>query len=256
VTAAGKLAGAIAIVTGASEGIAETIARTLAREGASVALVSRSLPRVQRVAHDIEAGGGTAIALQADVTRSHDVRVMVDAVLARWDHVDILVNGVGGFSGHGSILETSEDDWDQVVALNMKSAFLCAQAVAKSMMGRRTGRIVNIGSQAASAPSPQSNSFLPYAAAKAGLIGFTKHLAKQLGPFGITVNAVSPSTTLTPRARKNRDAATIERMKSQNPMGTLVEAEDTAEAVLFIASKEARYITGINLNVNAGTVIT
>src|SRR6476660_10345198 len=98
--ASGKLAGAIAIVTGASEGIAETIARTLAREGASVALVSRSLPRVQRIADDIEAGGGTALALQADVTRSQDVRVMVDAVLARWDHVDILVNGVGGFSGH------------------------------------------------------------------------------------------------------------------------------------------------------------
>jgi NAD(P)-dependent dehydrogenase (short-subunit alcohol dehydrogenase family) len=181
VTAAGKLAGAIAIVTGASEGIAETIARTLAREGASVALVSRSLPRVQRVAHDIEAGGGTAIALQADVTRSHDVRVMVDAVLARWDHVDILVNGVGGFSGHGSILETSEEDWDRVVALNMKSAFLCSQAVVKSMMGRRTGRIVNIGSQAASAPSPQSNSFLPYAAAKAlwnhGQRGVAEHHA-------------------------------------------------------------------------------
>ncbi|MGZ5173243.1 MAG: SDR family NAD(P)-dependent oxidoreductase, partial [Burkholderiales bacterium] len=120
----------------------------------------------------------------------------------------------------------------------------------------RTGRIINIGSQAASAPSPQSNSFLPYAAAKAGLIGFSKHLAKQLGPYGITVNAVSPSTTLTPRARKNRDTATIERMKSQNPMRTLVEAEDTAAAVLFLASKEARYITGINLNVNAGTVIT
>jgi NAD(P)-dependent dehydrogenase (short-subunit alcohol dehydrogenase family) len=124
------------------------------------------------------------------------------------------------------------------------------------MMEKMSGRIINIGSQAASAPSPQSNSFLPYAAAKAGLIGFTKHLAKQLGPYGVTVNAVSPSTTLTPRARKNRDEATIERMKSQNPMRTLVEAEDTAEAVLFLASKEARYITGINLNVNAGTVIT
>jgi 3-oxoacyl-[acyl-carrier protein] reductase len=255
VPAGGKLAGSIAIVTGASEGISEVIARTLAREGASVALVSRSLSRVQRVAGEIEAGGGTAIALQADVTRSEDVRAMVQAVLDRWKTVDILVNGVGGFSGHGSIVETSEEDWDQVIALNMKTAFLCAQAVAKPMMEQRNGRIINIGSQAASAPSPHASSFLPNAAAKAGLIGFSKHLAKQLGPYGITVNAVSPSTTLTPRAKRNRDAASIERMKSQNPMKTLIEPEDTAEAVLFLVSREARYITGINLNVNAGTVI-
>jgi 3-oxoacyl-[acyl-carrier protein] reductase len=180
---------------------------------------------------------------------------MVQRVLEKWHAVDILVNGVGGFRGHGSILETREEDWDNVIALNMKSAFLCAQAVAGSMMEKRAGRIINIGSMAASAPNAHADSFLPYAAAKAGLIGFTKHLAKQLGPHGITVNAVSPSTTLTARARKNRDPASIERMKERVPMKTLIEAEDTAEAVLFLASPEARYITGVNLNVNAGTMI-
>jgi NAD(P)-dependent dehydrogenase (short-subunit alcohol dehydrogenase family) len=250
-----SLSGSTAIVTGASEGIAEAIARTLAREGASVALVSRTLSRVQRVAADIEAAGGSALAVQADVTRAQDVREMVNTVNARWGGINILVNGVGGFSGHGSILELSESDWDEVITLNMKTAFLCAQAVAGYMMEKHHGRIINIGSQAATAPSPGSNSFLPYAAAKAGLIGFTKHLAKQLGPYGVTVNAVSPSTTLTPRARKNRDAASIARMKSENPMKTLIEVEDTAEAVLFLASNEARYITGVNLNVNAGTLI-
>jgi NAD(P)-dependent dehydrogenase (short-subunit alcohol dehydrogenase family) len=250
-----SLSGSTAIVTGASEGIAEAIARTLAREGASVALVSRTLSRVQRVAADIEAAGGSALAVQADVTRAQDVREMVNTVNARWGGIDILVNGVGGFSSHGSILELSESDWDEVITLNMKTAFLCAQAVAGYMMEKHHGRIINIGSQAATAPSPGSNSFLPYAAAKAGLIGFTKHLAKQLGPYGVTVNAVSPSTTLTPRARKNRDAASIARMKSENPMKTLIEVEDTAEAVLFLASNEARYITGVNLNVNAGTLI-
>jgi 3-oxoacyl-[acyl-carrier protein] reductase len=210
---------------------------------------------VQRVAADIEAAGGSALAVQADVTRAQDVREMVNTVNARWGGIDILVNGVGGFSSHGSILELSESDWDEVITLNMKTAFLCAQAVAGYMMEKHHGRIINIGSQAATAPSPGSNSFLPYAAAKAGLIGFTKHLAKQLGPYGVTVNAVSPSTTLTPRARKNRDAASIARMKSENPMKTLIEVEDTAEAVLFLASNEARYITGVNLNVNAGTLI-
>jgi 3-oxoacyl-[acyl-carrier protein] reductase len=255
VPGAGRLAGSVAIVTGASEGIAEAIARSFAREGASVALVSRVLSRVQRVADEIAAQGGAAIGVQADVTRAADVSAMVDSVLERWQTVDILVNGVGGFTGHGSILETSEDEWDAVIALNMKTAFLCAQAVVTPMMERKSGRIINIGSQAAIAPAPASNSFLPYAAAKAGLIGFSKHLAKQLGPYGITVNAISPSTTLTARARKNRDAAAIERLKAQNPMKTLVEVEDTAQAAVFLASNEARYITGINLNVNAGTLI-
>jgi len=255
VPGAGRLAGSVAIVTGASEGIAEAIARSFAREGASVALVSRVLSRVQRVADEIAAQGGAAIGVQADVTRAADVSAMVDSVLERWQTVDILVNGVGGFTGHGSILQTSEDEWDAVIALNMKTAFLCAQAVVKPMMERKSGRIINIGSQAAIAPAPASNSFLPYAAAKAGLIGFSKHLAKQLGPYGITVNAISPSTTLTARARKNRDAAAIERLKAQNPMKTLVEVEDTAQAAVFLASNEARYITGVNLNVNAGTLI-
>jgi NAD(P)-dependent dehydrogenase (short-subunit alcohol dehydrogenase family) len=254
-TEGGRLAGSTAIVTGASEGIAEAIAHTLAREGASVAVVSRNLERTRRVAREIEAAGGKALPLQADVTMSRDVRDMVKAVLDWSGRVDILVNGVGGFTGHGSIEEIAEEDWDRVVALNMKSVFLCAQAVAPAMIEKHTGRIINMGSMAASGPNVHSNSFLPYAAAKAGVVGFTKHLAKQLGPHGITVNAVSPSTTLTARARKNRDAASIERLKSQSPLRTLIDAQDTAEAVLFLVSNEGRYITGINLNVNAGAAI-
>ena len=251
----GKLSGSTAIVTGASEGIAEAIARTLAHEGASVAVVSRNLARAKRVADTIQAAGAMALALQADVTRSDDVQGMVKAVLERWGGIDILVNGVGGFSGHGSIVEMTEADWDQVITLNMKTAFLCAQAVARPMMEKRKGCIINIGSQAASGPNPHAESFLPYGAAKAGLIGFTKHLAKQLGPYGITVNAVSPGTTLTPRAQRNRDAASIERIKSHAPLRTLVEPEDTAAAVLFLTSNAARRITGVNLNVNAGAMI-
>ena len=251
----GRVAGSVAIVTGASDGIAEAIARTLAREGASVAVVSRNLVRTQRVAGEIEAAGGSALAFQADVRRSHDVRNMVAAVLDRFGKIDILVNGVGGFSGKAGIEEITEAQWDDVIDLNMKTAFLCAQAVVGPMKAQGGGRIVNIGSQAGSAPNPHGDSFLPYGAAKAGLIGFTKPLATQLGPYGITVNAVSPGTTLTTRSRGNRDAASIERIKAQNPMGTLVEPEDSAEAVVFLVSEAGRYITGVNLNVNAGTMI-
>jgi 3-oxoacyl-[acyl-carrier protein] reductase len=251
----GRLAGSTAIVTGASQGIAEAIARTLAREGARVAVVSRKLAETQRVAREIEAGGGTAIGLQADVTQSQQVRDMVTAVLDQWGTVDVLVNGVGGFQGSGSITEIEEDEWDRVITLNMKSAFLCAQAVAASMMEKRKGRIINIGSQAGSGPNPHTSSFLPYGAAKAGLIGFTKHLAKQLGPYGITVNIVSPGTTLTARVLGHRDAASIERIRSNNPMKTMIEERDTADAVLFLAADSGRHITGINMNVNAGTMI-
>jgi NAD(P)-dependent dehydrogenase (short-subunit alcohol dehydrogenase family) len=251
----GRIDGSIAVVTGASGGIAEAIARTLAREGATVAVVSRSLGRTQRVARDIERDGGKALAIAADVTRSADVRAMVASVLDAYGRVDVLVNGVGGFSGKAPIEEMTEAQWDEVMALNMKSAFLCAQAVVAPMKERSAGRIINIGSQAGSAPNPHGISFIPYGAAKAGLVGFTKHLAKELGPHGITVNVVSPGTTVTPRSAKNLGGAGLERVKAHNPMKTLIEPQDTAEAVLFLASEAGRYITGINLSVNAGTLI-
>jgi NAD(P)-dependent dehydrogenase (short-subunit alcohol dehydrogenase family) len=251
----GQVAGAVAIVTGASEGIAEGIAKALAREGARVAVVSRSLKRAGRVAGEIVSAGGTAAAFAADATRAVDVHVMVAAVLERWGQVDVLVNGVGGFVGKAPIEDITEAQWDEVFAVNMKSAFLCAKTVVPSMKARRSGRIVNIASMAASGPNPHADSYLPYGAAKAGLIGFTKHLAKQLGPFGITVNAVSPGTTVTERVNKNRDAATLERIAAATPLRSLVEPSDTAEAVVYLASAGGRYVTGMNLNVNAGALI-
>jgi len=253
--AARELDGAVAIVTGASEGIAEGIARALSREGARVAVVSRSLGRAGRVADDITNAGGAAAAFAADVTRADDVRAMVGAVLERWGRIDVLVNGVGGFIGKAPIDDITEAQWDEVFTVNVKSAFLCARAVVPSMKARRSGRIVNIASMAASGPNPHADSYLPYGAAKAGLIGFTKHLAKQLGPFGITVNAVSPGTTVTERVKKNRDAATLERIAASAPLRSLVEPGDTAEAVVYLASRAGRYVTGTNLNVNAGAMI-
>ena len=122
-------------------------------------------------------------------------------------------------------------------------------------MDKRKGRIISISSGAGVGPNPYAPSYLPYGAGKAGLIGFSKLLARDIGEYGVTVNTVAPGTTLTPRVRKVRDAASIERIKNQNPMKTLVEPEDCAAAVLFLASKDARYITGVNLNVNAGNII-
>ena len=251
----GKLSGSTAIVTAAGQGLGEAIAKTFAREGAAVAVVDINLPEAQRVGAEIEAAGGSALVLQADVTQSKEVTAMVKAVVDRWGTVDILVNGAGGFHRFAPITDISEEEWDRVIDLNLKTAFLCTKAVAGIMMEKKKGRIISIASGAGVGPNPYAPSYLPYGAGKAGLIGFTKLLARDIGAYGITANTISPGTTLTPRVKKVRDAASIEKIKAQNPMRCLVEVEDTAAAALFLASNEACHITGINMNVNAGNLI-
>lgn len=253
--ATGRLSGLTAIVTAAGQGLGEAIAKIFAREGATVAVVDINLPEAQRVGAEIEAAGGSALVLQADVTRSKEVTAMVKAVVDRWGTVDILVNGAGGFDRLAPITDISEEEWDRVINLNLKTAFLCTKAVAGIMIEKKKGRIISIASGAGVSPNPYAPSYIPYGAGKAGLIGFTKLLARDIGVYGITANTISPGTTLTPRVRKVRDAASIEKIKAQNPMRCLVEPDDTAEAALFLASDAARHITGINMNVNAGNLI-
>jgi NAD(P)-dependent dehydrogenase (short-subunit alcohol dehydrogenase family) len=192
-----KLFGQSAIVTGAAGGIGDAIAKILAREGASVAVTDINIQDAKRVESEIRQNGGLALAIQFDVTRSREVTKMARQVLDRWGGIDILVNNAGGFNKLSPLLEIPEDEWDLVIAFNLKSVFLCCQAVAKHMMERRKGRIINIASRAGLAPNPGGPDYLPYGAAKAGVIGFTRLLAKELGPYGITVNSVSPGTALT-----------------------------------------------------------
>ena len=251
----GRLAGLVAIITGASAGIGETTAITFAREGAKVALVSRNAAELQRVAVAIAAAGGEGLVVPADVTRGADVDAMVQAVLARWGRIDVLVNGVGGWTRQSPVTEISEQEWDDTLTLNLKSAFLCVRAVSKVMIAQKGGRIINMASQSGVGPNQGTNSSIPYACSKAAVIALTKHLAKQLGPDGITVNTVSPGTTLTARVAKVWDVPTQQKKAAGNPLRCLVEPQDSADACLFLASDEARHITGINLNVNAGSTM-
>lgn len=248
-------ASSVAIVTAAGQGIGETIARRFAQAGGRVAVVDIDEAKARRVAADITSSGGAALPLATDVTSSSDVAAMVRDVTARWNHVDVLINGAGGFDRLAPIIDITDEEWMRVVNLNLTSAFLCARAVAPIMMARRQGRIVSIASGAGIAPNPYAPSYIPYGAAKAGLIGFTKLLARELGPYGVTVNTVSPGTTATPRVKAVRSADSLRAIAEQNPMRSLVEPEDAAAAVLFLASAEARYITGVNLNVNAGNLM-
>lgn len=249
------LSGEKAIITGAAQGIGEAIGKIFGQAGASVALADLNIEGAKQVASAIEKLGSSVLPIQVDVTKPSEAARLVNTVLDRWGAVDVLVNNAGGFLKLSSILEITEEDWDQIMGLNLKSVFLCCQAVAKHMMERRKGRIINIASQAGLGPNPFAPSYSPYGTAKAGVIGFTKLLAKELGPYGITVNAVSPGTTLTPRVKKVRDPLSIKKIAEMNPLGHMVEPQDIAEAVLFLASGKARYITGINFNVNAGAVM-
>ena len=250
-----RLAGQAAIVTAGGQGIGETIAKTFAREGAAVAVVDLNTAEAERVAGEIGDAGGKAVAITCDVTRSAAVGDMVKRVVSAFGTVDILVNGAGGFHQLAPIAEITEEEWDRVITVNLKTTFLCSKAVAPIMMERKRGRIVNIASGSGIAPSPFAPTYLPYGAAKAGVINMTKILGRDLGQYGITVNAISPGTTATPRVIKVRDEASRKRIAEQNPMRCLVEPQDTAEAALFLASAEARYITGVNLNVNAGNLM-
>lgn len=248
-TTASQLHEQVAVVTGASRGIGRAIALALAAAGAKVAVnYARSSQAADEVVEKITSAGGEAIALQADVAQADQVDGLIGAVVERWGRVDILVNNAG-ITRDTLLLRMKPEDWQAVIDLNLTGVFLCTKAVSKLMLKQRSGRIINIASVSGQMGNPgQSN----YSAAKAGVIGFTKSVAKELASRGVTVNAVAPgfiSTDMT------HDLNSDEILKFI-PLGRYGQPEDVAGMVRFLAADPAAaYITGQTFNVDGGMVM-
>lgn len=242
-----NLSNRVAIVTGSGQGIGREIALLLAERGASVVISDVNEATAKAVAAEIESKNVKSIAVTANVTVSAEVNKLVEQTLSSFGHVDILVNNAG-ITKDNLLMRMSEADWDLVLSINLKGAFLCTQAVIRHMMKQRWGRIVNIASVVGVIGNAgQAN----YSASKAGLIGLTKSTAREVASRGITVNAVAPGFIDTGMTQKLTENVKQEFLK-QIPVGYFGLPKDVANAVAFLASEEAHYITGQVLNVNGG----
>ena len=243
--------GKVALVTGSSSGIGRASAKALAANGARVAINFHSNQEgADATRAEIVAAGGTAITVKADVAKASDVQALVEHTVKELGPVDILVNNAGSLVERLRILELTEERWDEVIDLNLKSAFLCCRAVAASMMERKTGAVVNVSSIAGRTGGALGS--IHYSTAKGGLITFTKGLAKELAPFGVRVNAISPGVIDT---RYHEVFSTPEVMKSYVagiPLGRVGTPAEVAEVVCFLASDAAGYLAGETIEINGG----
>ena len=245
-----ELKGRVALVTGASQGIGRACALELARAGAAVALAARNREKLEAVEKEIAGAGGAAASFAMDVSSEQDVQQAVKGVVARFGRIDILVNNAG-ITRDQLVLRLKRADWDAVLAVNLTGAYLCIQQALGTMLKQRWGRIINIASINGQAGQPgQAN----YAASKAGLIGLTLSVAREVASRNITCNAVAPgyvdtemTAGLTPELK--------EKMLTLVPLGRAGTPADVAHAVVFLASEEASYITGHVLNVNGGALM-
>ncbi len=245
------LDGKVAVVTGGSRGIGRAVAVALAREGAKVVInFAGNVTAANSVLEEITGAGGEAMLCQANVSNGEAVEAMIKAALDKFGHIDILVNNAG-ITRDNLLARMKEEDWDAVMNTNLKGIFLCTKAVARSMMKQRSGKIINMSSVIGlTGNAGQGN----YAAAKAGVIGFTKSMAKELASRNVTVNAIAPgfiTTDMTHVLSDDIKAGLSEKI----PLGRLGAPEDVAHAVVFLASDAANYITGQTINIDGGMVI-
>jgi 3-oxoacyl-[acyl-carrier protein] reductase len=244
-----RLAGKVALVTGAQQGIGKAIALAYGREGASVVInYLDNRAAAEEIASQIRALGQRAVPLAGDVARAADVRRIVEAGEGLGG-IDILVNNAGIFP-RVEFLDMTEAQWDEVLNVNLKGTFLCTQAVAQKMVERgRGGAVINLASSAAFRSSPRG---VHYVASKAGIVGVSRATALELAPYRVRVNAIAPGTTDTAQPRYGMSDEELQAVARQVPLGRIGTPEDVADLAVFLASEEARHITGQTLHVNGG----
>jgi 3-oxoacyl-[acyl-carrier protein] reductase len=248
-----RFEGKTAIVTGAAQGIGAAISLRLAAEGAHVAAVDLTAERAQGTADEIVKNGGRAVALGADVSKTDEVQTVVADAVAQLGRIDVLVNNAG-ITRDAMLFKMTDDEWDSVIAVNLRSAFLMSRECQKHFSAQKYGKIVSLSSRSALGNRGQSN----YAASKAGIMGLTATMAIELGPYGINVNAVAPGyiATAMTDATARRVGLDPEEMKrlaaEQTPVRRVGAAEDIAAVVAFLAADESSFISGQTIQVNGG----
>ncbi|MDO8670485.1 MAG: 3-oxoacyl-ACP reductase family protein [Dehalococcoidia bacterium] len=246
------LTGKKALVTGAGRGIGRAIALGLARAGADVAVNDVRDDLAAGTVDEIAALGRLSFSAQADVSRLSQVEEMFDLLKRRWGRLDIMVNNAG-VNTKSSLLTLSEKDWDYVLGVNLKGVFLCTQAAARIMVDQRYGRIISVASVSAKSYLPMASH---YCASKAGIVGFNREAARELGAFGITVNAVCPGLTETELSKDVRaDPEFMRRRMEETPLKRIARPEDMVGMAVFLASDAASHITGQAFNVDGGAVM-
>jgi 2-hydroxycyclohexanecarboxyl-CoA dehydrogenase len=249
----GRMDSKVALVTGAASGIGRAIALVLGSEGACVVVTDIDIIGADKVAGEIRASGGKSLAVQVDVSREADVKGAVKKAIEEFGKVDILVNDAAylGFSlEHKLFIDTDENEWDRHIDVTLKGTLHCCKTVIPYMKKQGGGRIINITSDSAKTMAPKGEAL--YSACKSALVGFSKCLAGELARHNILVYCVAPGFTMTPAVRKTRPQEWIDSVSAAIPLRKPGEPEDIAKMVLFLASDEAKYITGQHFSVNGG----
>jgi 3-oxoacyl-[acyl-carrier protein] reductase len=246
--------GQVVLITGASSGIGRATAELFGASGASVVInYHRNEAGAEAARAQINAAGGRAVTVQADVKNSADVRALVERATNEFGPVDVLVNNAGSLVERLRLMELTEARWDEVIDLNLKSAFLCSQAVAAVMMERKSGAIINVASIAGRNGGALGS--IHYSTAKGGLITFTKGLAKELAPHGVRVNGVSPGVIETAFHEQFSTPETMKAYAGMIPLARVGTADETAQVIAFLASDAASYLCGETIEVNGGMLM-
>ena len=247
-----QVAGKVALVTGAGSGMGAAAARALANEGASVVVADINEAAAAALAAELGAAGHRAVAVGGDVARGADARRMVATAIEQFGTLDILAC-IAGVLRTSRVEQITEDEWDLVLDVNLKGAFLVAQAAIPTMRERRSGRIIILASLAGRATSTLGGAH--YTASKAGVLGLSRHLARELAPHNINVNAINPGIIDTPMVRANTSPEHLERVIDSIPFGRMGTPEEVADLVIFLASEASRYITGAAVDIHGGELI-